>query len=82
MTCMTEEPRPAHEPIPEWDEIADEILEGCGYDPDLGKRMAEDAIKIANGQLTEQEFHEKYHEEVKAEFGTDDRPTKPEGFDD
>ncbi|WP_018258787.1 4Fe-4S ferredoxin N-terminal domain-containing protein [Halomicrobium katesii] len=79
---MTKESRPAHEPIPEWDEAADEILDGCGYDPDLGKRMAEDAIKITNGELTEQEFHEKYHEEVKTEFGTDERPTKPEGFDD
>lgn len=44
------------------------------YDEDLGRRMARDAQRVSNGELSEAEFHEKYHEEVKAEFGRDDRP--------
>lgn len=66
----------------EWDEAAESILEDSEYDTDLGKRMGRDAFRLAQGEMTREEFHEKYHEEVLAEFGVDDRPTKPEGFED
>lgn len=39
--------------------------------------MARDAIRVTMGELSEAEFHEKYHEEVLEEFGVDDRPTAP-----
>jgi hypothetical protein len=65
---------------PEWESIADQILVDGDYDPDLGKRMARDAVRVANGDLDEGEFHRKYHDEVVEEFGRDDRPTAPEGF--
>nr|WP_071933366.1 4Fe-4S ferredoxin N-terminal domain-containing protein [Halodesulfurarchaeum formicicum] len=44
------------------------------YDEDLGRRMARDARRVSDGELSEAEFHEKYHEEVLEEFGRDDRP--------
>ena len=43
--------------------------------------MARDAIRVSNGELTDAEFHERYHEAVLEEFGEDQRPTKPEGFE-
>lgn len=69
-------------PLPGWEEEAAEILDGVEYDTDLGTRMARDAIRVSNGELTDAEFHEKYHEEVVAEFGEDNRPTKPDGVED
>ncbi|AAG19283.1 MULTISPECIES: 4Fe-4S ferredoxin N-terminal domain-containing protein [Halobacterium] len=71
----------AHEPIPDWEETADSMLADCGYDAQLGKEMAADAIRVANGDLSEATFHERYHDRVTAEFGCDDRPTEPEDFD-
>ncbi|MDG5776994.1 4Fe-4S ferredoxin N-terminal domain-containing protein [Haloarculaceae archaeon H-GB2-1] len=79
---MTGPQQPKLTPLPEWDAEADAILDGVEYDADLGKRMARDAIRVSNGEMTDAEFHEKYHEEVLEEFGQDDRPTKPEGFED
>lgn len=58
-----------------WEETADEILAESPYDTDLGKRMSRDAVRVSIGQLTEAEFHEKYHDDVLAEFGVDERPT-------
>lgn len=66
----------------EFDGWAEDQLGDVEYDTELGKEMGKDAIRLARGELTEEEFHEKYHEQVKDEFGVDDRPTKPEGFDD
>jgi molybdopterin-containing oxidoreductase family iron-sulfur binding subunit len=43
-------------------------------DPDLGRRMGKDAQRVWRGELSEQEFYEKYHEDVVDEFGADDRP--------
>ncbi|MFB6112877.1 MAG: 4Fe-4S ferredoxin N-terminal domain-containing protein [Halodesulfurarchaeum sp.] len=60
-----------------WDRRADRILDSSDYDTSLGKRMARDAIRVTMGELSEAEFHEKYHEEVLEEFGVDDRPTAP-----
>ncbi|AFK19897.1 hypothetical protein E6P09_00650 [Haloferax mediterranei ATCC 33500] len=74
--------QPRLTPLPEWEAEAKQILDGVDYDADLGLRMARDAIRVSNGELTDEAFHEKYHEEVLAEFGEDSRPTRPEGFDD
>ncbi|WP_411965159.1 4Fe-4S ferredoxin N-terminal domain-containing protein [Haloferax sp. YSMS24] len=77
---MSDPQEPRLTPLPEWEEEATEILDGVEYDADLGMRMARDAIRVSNGEMTDAEFHEKYHEEVVAEFGEDKRPTEPEEF--
>lgn len=43
-------------------------------DDDLGRRMGQDAQRVWRGELSEQEFYEKYHDEVVETFGVDDRP--------
>lgn len=43
------------------------------YDQELGRQMGEDARKVAAGELSQAEFYEKYHEDVLAEFGEDER---------
>ena len=78
---MNDPQQPELTPLPEWEAEAAEILDGVEYDADLGLRMARDAIRVTNGEMTDAEFHEKYHEAVMAEFGEDNRPTKPEGFE-
>ena len=64
-----------------WEEWADDILGEVEHDTELGKELARDAIKVTKGEMSEEEFHEKHHEDMMAEFGVDDRPTKPDGFD-
>ena len=43
------------------------------YDQELGRRMGEDARRVADGEMSQQEFYEKYHEDVLEEFGEDKR---------
>jgi len=62
----------------EFDEWAEGRLSDVEYDTELGKEMGKDAIRLARGEMSEAAFHEKYHEQVKTEFGVDERPTKPE----
>ena len=64
------------------EERAESILGDVPFDTELGKRLAKDAEKVRNGELTREGFHEKYHEDVMREFGRDERNSKPEGFDD
>jgi len=79
---MSDLQQPKLTPIDEWEDEA-AMLDDVEYDTDLGVEMARDAIRVANGELTDAEFHEKYHEDVLEEFGEDKRrPTEPEGFDD
>jgi hypothetical protein len=66
---------------PDWEVTADDILADSPHDADLGKRMARDAIRVSRGELSDEEFHRRYHEDVVAEFGEDSRPTAPEAFD-
>lgn len=66
----------------EFDAWADDRLEDVPYDTELGKEMGRDAIRVARGELSEETFHERYHEAVLEQFGVDDRPTEPEGFTD
>lgn len=44
------------------------------FDEELGRRMARDAQRVSDGELSESEFHDKYHDAVIEEFGSDDRP--------
>lgn len=62
----------------EFDAWAERRLADVEYDTELGTAMGRDAIRVARGELSEAEFHDKYHEAVLAEFGVDDRPTKQE----
>lgn len=59
----------------EWENDLETMLDDTEYDTDLGMKMAEDAMRVTKGELSEAEFHEKYHEDVMEEFDVDDRPT-------
>ena len=59
----------------EWESQLTAMLDETEYDTELGLDMARDAQRLVAGELTEAEFHEKYHEQVLAEFGEDERPT-------
>ncbi|UWG46404.1 Fe-S-cluster-containing dehydrogenase component [Halanaeroarchaeum sp. HSR-CO] len=41
------------------------------FDQELGRQMGEDAQKVADGEMTEAAFFEKYKEAVREEFGED-----------
>lgn len=56
----------------DWDERVAAILEGDDVDADLGRRMARDAIRVSLGELSDEEFHERYREEVHDAFDIDD----------
>ena len=56
----------------DWEERVADILEGDEADADLGQRMARDAIRVSLGELTDEEFHERYREEVSDAFDIDD----------
>ncbi|ARS88977.1 4Fe-4S ferredoxin N-terminal domain-containing protein [Natrarchaeobaculum aegyptiacum] len=50
------------------------FLEAGDYDADLGMEMAKDAMRVTKGELSEEAFYDRYHEDVVDEFGEDDRP--------
>lgn len=50
-----------------------EEIDAAEYDQELGKRMGEDAQRVADGEMSQAEFYEKYHERVLEEFGEDKR---------
>ncbi|WP_306058008.1 4Fe-4S ferredoxin N-terminal domain-containing protein [Natronococcus wangiae] len=60
----------------EWETDLEAMLDDTEYDTDLGMEMAEDAMRVTKGELSEAEFHEKYHDDVMDEFGEDNRPTQ------
>ena len=60
----------------EWEGELESMLDDTEYDSDLGMDMARDAMRVTKGELSESEFHEKYHDDVMEEFGEDERPTK------
>ena len=53
--------------------------EAYRFDEQLGRRMARDAQRVSDGELSERAFYEKYHEDVVEEFGRDDRPIETGG---
>ena len=60
-----------NEPPNDIERRAEELLEDVSYDTELAKRMAEDARKVSNGDLSEEEYHERYRESVSEEFDID-----------
>ncbi|SDR42426.1 4Fe-4S ferredoxin N-terminal domain-containing protein [Natronobacterium texcoconense] len=60
----------------EWENDLESMLDDTEYDTELGMKMAQDAMRVTKGELSEAEFHEKYHDDVMEEFGEDERPTK------
>ncbi|WP_222919088.1 4Fe-4S ferredoxin N-terminal domain-containing protein [Natrinema sp. SYSU A 869] len=60
----------------EWEDELETMLDDTEYDSDLGMEMAQDAMRVTKGELSEADFHERYHEDVMEEFGEDERPTK------
>jgi molybdopterin-containing oxidoreductase family iron-sulfur binding subunit len=70
-------------PVPSKEE-AERMLADVDYDAELGAAMAEDAQRVVAGELSEAEFHERYHEAVLEEFGRDARelPEIREDMDD
>lgn len=66
---------------PEWQQAVEDALRDSPHSTALGKQMGRDAVRVSIGEMSEAAFHEKYHDAVLEEFGVDDRPTKPEGFD-
>ncbi len=74
MTEHTIEPDGEGE-FPLADEVDDELPANMDeFDQELGRRMGRDAQRVAEGELSEQEFYDKYHEDVLEEFGQDKRP--------
>ncbi|WP_049923042.1 4Fe-4S ferredoxin N-terminal domain-containing protein [Halopiger djelfimassiliensis] len=57
-----------------WQNDLEELLEETEYDTELGFEMARDAMAVTKGELTEAEFHDRYHEDMLEEFGEDQRP--------
>jgi len=55
-----------------WDRMAD-VLDETDHDTELGLEMARDAQRLVAGEMTEAEYHEKYHDAVLTEFGEDER---------
>lgn len=59
-----------------WDQWVESQLADVEYDTELGKTLGEDALRVAEGDLSKEAFHERHSEAVTAEFGFDERPTK------
>jgi molybdopterin-containing oxidoreductase family iron-sulfur binding subunit len=57
-----------------WEARARAIVEGSGYDPELGAGVARDAQRVVAGELPSDEFRRRYHDAYLEEFGRDDRP--------
>ena len=64
---------------PAWEEWADRVLDDVEQDTELGKELARDALRAAEGELSKAELHDRYADAVEEEFGVDERPTKEAG---
>ncbi len=60
-----------------WRDRAAAILDGSGYDVELGQSVARDARRVVRGDLSAEEFGRRYHEAYLSEFGEDNRPDSP-----
>ncbi|WP_339103034.1 4Fe-4S ferredoxin N-terminal domain-containing protein [Haloterrigena salinisoli] len=60
----------------DWQDGLEAELEDTEYDAELGMEMAKDAMRVTKGELSEAEFHDRYHEDVLDEFGEDERPVE------
>lgn len=59
-----------------WGETADQLQDDVPSSPELAKRVAIDAQRVVRGELSEEEFYEKYHEAYLRVFGFDNRRVK------
>jgi molybdopterin-containing oxidoreductase family iron-sulfur binding subunit len=64
-----------------WETRARAVLEGSGYDIELGQHVARDAQRVIAGELSGEEFGRRYHNAYLREFGRDDRPDSPDAAD-
>ncbi len=60
------------------EEEFEKMLEETEYDAELGMEMAKDAMRVTKGELSDEVFYDRYHEEVVEEFGEDSRPMAEE----
>ncbi|RZV10443.1 molybdopterin-containing oxidoreductase family iron-sulfur binding subunit [Natrinema hispanicum] len=66
-----------------WQDELEDLLDDTEYDTELGMQMGKDAMRVTQGELSEEEFHERYHDDVMEEFGEDERPiASPDDEDD
>ena len=65
----------------EWEDRMREEIEDTEFDADLGMEMARDAQRLVAGELSEEEFYTRYHDDVQEEFDVDERPVL-DGVDD
>lgn len=57
----------------EWERAAEATLDDVEFDTELGKAVARDAQRLAAGEISPTTFHEKHHDRIIEEFGTDAR---------
>lgn len=60
-------------------ELFDEVPRPDASGNDLPRRMGRDARLVARGDLSEDEFYDRYHEQVVERFGIDRRPGGGDG---
>ncbi|RKD94996.1 4Fe-4S ferredoxin N-terminal domain-containing protein [Halopiger aswanensis] len=60
------------------EEEFEKMLEDTEYDAELGMEMAKDAMRVTKGELSDEAFYDRYHEDVMDEFGEDSRPMAEE----
>ena len=60
----------------DWERRAEAHLSDVDFDTELGVEIARDSLRVAQGELSKAEFHERHHDAVAEEFGVDDRPTR------
>lgn len=56
------------DPYGDIEDRADHFLDDVEYDTELAKRMARDARRVTNGELSEEAYHERYRDQVSEEF--------------
>jgi Fe-S-cluster-containing dehydrogenase component len=67
----------AMEPEESWETRARAVLEPTGYDTELGAQVARDANRVVAGELSAEEFGQRYHDAYLEQFGRDARPDAP-----
>lgn len=63
-----------------WERRARSVLAQTVHDTDLGLDIARDAQRVVAGELTEEEFTDRYHGRFIEHFGVDARPKLAEGL--
>lgn len=59
-----------------WEETADRLHGDVPSSPEMAKLVAIDAQRVVSGEISEEEFYEKYHEAYLRMFGIDNRRVK------